>query len=33
MMSTMRNFESDQKVLTAIDETLGQTVNNVGSVN
>jgi flagellar basal-body rod protein FlgG len=32
MMSTMRTFESSQKVLQAIDETLGKTVNEVGSV-
>jgi flagellar basal-body rod protein FlgG len=32
MMSTMRNFESDQKVVQSIDETLGQTVNDVGTV-
>ena len=32
MMTTMRTFESNQKVLQAIDESLGKTVNEVGSV-
>lgn len=32
MMSVMRSFESDQKVIQTIDETLGKAVNNVGSV-
>jgi len=32
MMTIMRNFESNQKVLQAIDETLGKAVNEVGSV-
>ena len=32
MMNTMRTFESNQKVLQAMDESLGKTVNEVGSV-
>lgn len=32
MMSTMRNFETDQKVVSAIDQTLGEAVNSVGKV-
>jgi len=32
MMSIMRNFESNQKIMQSIDETLGQAVNNVGTV-
>ena len=32
MMEIMRNFESNQKVLQAIDETLGKAVNDVGTV-
>ncbi|MFL0251613.1 flagellar hook-basal body complex protein [Clostridium neuense] len=32
MMATMRNFESDQKVVKSIDETVGKTVNDVGKV-
>lgn len=32
MMTTMRNFETDQKVVSAIDQTLGQAVNDVGKV-
>ncbi|KEI13160.1 flagellar basal body rod protein FlgG [Clostridium novyi B str. ATCC 27606] len=32
MMMTMRNFESNQKVVQALDETLGKTVNEVGRV-
>jgi flagellar basal-body rod protein FlgG len=32
MMTVMRSFESNQKVLQAIDETLGKTVNEVGSI-
>lgn len=32
MMSTMRNFETNQKVIQALDETLGQAVNDVGTV-
>lgn len=32
MMSIMRNFESNQKVMQAIDETLGKAVNEVGAV-
>ncbi len=32
MMSVMRTFESSQKVLQSMDETLGKTVNEVGTV-
>lgn len=32
MMSTMRAFESDQKVVKDIDETVGKAVNDVGKV-
>jgi flagellar basal-body rod protein FlgG len=32
MMTTMRTFESNQKVLQSIDETLGKAVNEVGTV-
>lgn len=32
MMSTMRNFESDQKVISAIDQSLGLAANDVGKV-
>jgi len=32
MMTIMRNFESNQKVLQAMDETLGKAVNEVGLV-
>lgn len=32
MMTVMRNFESNQKVVQALDETLGKAVNDVGSV-
>ena len=32
MMSTMRNFQTDQKVVAAINQTLGQAVNEVGKV-
>ncbi|AGK97753.1 flagellar hook-basal body complex protein [Clostridium pasteurianum] len=32
MMSTMRTFETQQKVVQSIDETLGQAVNDVGTV-
>lgn len=32
MMSTLRNFESDQKIVQSIDETLDKAVNVVGSV-
>jgi fagellar hook-basal body proteins len=32
MMTVMRSYESDQKVVQAMDETLGKTVNDVGSV-
>jgi flagellar basal-body rod protein FlgF len=32
MMTVMRNFESNQKVIQAIDETLGKAVNEVGTV-
>lgn len=32
MMTVMRNFESNQKMIQAIDETLGKTVNEVGTV-
>ena len=32
MMMTMRNFESNQKLVQSLDETLGKTVNEVGRV-
>ncbi|MGK0467072.1 flagellar hook-basal body complex protein [Clostridium sp.] len=32
MMTIMRNFESNQKVVQSIDETLGKAVNEVGTV-
>jgi len=32
MMTTMRAYEANQKVIAAIDETLGKAVNEVGSV-
>lgn len=32
MMEIMRNFESNQKILQSIDETLGRAVNDVGTV-
>lgn len=32
MMATMRAYEANQKVISSIDETLGKTVNEVGSV-
>lgn len=32
MMTVMRSFESNQKVVQALDETLGKAVNEVGSV-
>ena len=32
MMTIMRNFESNQKVIQAIDETLGKAVNEIGTV-
>ncbi|MCM0650430.1 flagellar basal body rod protein FlgG [Clostridium swellfunianum] len=32
MMTTMRTFESNQKILQSIDETLGKAVNEVGTV-
>ncbi|OPJ63257.1 flagellar hook-basal body complex protein [Clostridium oryzae] len=32
MMSVMRNFESDQKVVQTMDETLGKAVNDVGKI-
>lgn len=32
MMTVMRSFESNQKVLQSIDETLGKAVNEVGSI-
>lgn len=32
MMSTMRAYEANQKVISSIDETLGKAVNEVGSV-
>jgi len=32
MMTVMRNFESNQKVIQAMDETLGKAVNEVGTV-
>jgi len=32
MMEITRNFESDQKIIQAIDETLGKAVNEVGTV-
>lgn len=33
MMMTLRTFESNQKVVQALDETLGKTVNEVGKVS
>ncbi|MPN11761.1 hypothetical protein SDC9_159069 [bioreactor metagenome] len=32
MMAVMRNFESDTKVLKALDETLSKAVNEIGTV-
>lgn len=32
MISVMRNYESNQKVVIAFDETLGKAVNEVGKV-
>ena len=32
MMSVMRNFESDLKVLKTLDESLGKAVNDIGRV-
>lgn len=32
MMTVMRGFETDQKVVQTLDETLGKAVNNLGSV-
>ncbi|MDP4090135.1 MAG: flagellar basal body rod C-terminal domain-containing protein, partial [Bacillota bacterium] len=32
MMTVMRTFESNQKVLQSMDETLGKAVNDVGTV-
>lgn len=32
MLTTMRNFETNQKVIQSLDETLGQAVNDVGTV-
>jgi flagellar basal-body rod protein FlgF len=32
MMMTLRTFESNQKVVQSLDETLGKTVNEVGKV-
>lgn len=32
MMTILRNFESNQKVIQAIDETLGKAVNEVGTI-
>lgn len=32
MMTIMRNFESNQKIIQSIDETLGKAVNEVGTV-
>lgn len=33
LITVVRNFESNQKVIQSIDETLGKTVNEIGSVN
>lgn len=33
LISVMRNYESNQKVIQSIDDTLGKTVNEVGSIN
>ncbi|SHE35001.1 flagellar hook-basal body complex protein [Caloramator proteoclasticus] len=33
LISVMRNYESNQKVIQSIDDTLGKTVNEVGNVN
>ncbi|WP_050607031.1 flagellar basal-body rod protein FlgG [Clostridium niameyense] len=32
MLTTMRSFETNQKIIQSIDETLGKTVNEVGAV-
>lgn len=32
MISIMRSYESNQKVIQQMDETLGKTVNEVGSI-
>lgn len=32
MLTVMRTFESNQKIIQSIDETLGKTVNEVGTV-
>lgn len=31
MLTTMRSFETNQKIVQSIDETLGKTVNEVGA--
>lgn len=33
LITVMRNFESNQKVIQSMDETLGKTVNEIGSIN
>jgi flagellar basal-body rod protein FlgG len=33
MMASMRAYESGQKVIQTIDETLGKAASNVGSLN
>lgn len=33
LITVMRNFESNQKVIQSMDETLGKTVNGIGSIN
>lgn len=33
LISVMRNYESNQKVIQSMDETLGKTVNEIGSIN
>ncbi|WP_443110829.1 flagellar basal body rod C-terminal domain-containing protein [Caloramator sp. mosi_1] len=33
LISVMRNYESSQKVIQSIDDTLGKTVNEVGNIN
>jgi flagellar basal-body rod protein FlgG len=32
MMTTMRNFETNQKMVQIIDETLGKAANEIGTV-
>jgi flagellar basal-body rod protein FlgG len=32
MITTMRNFETNQKIVQTIDETLGKAANEIGAV-